>query len=343
MSPAAHLASLLVASLVMACSAAVPPTREAAPAASASVAPQEGDEVATDGNSSVTVLSRPDHPLAHKPAAAAAKPMTNSECRAQPACATTGLCTASGTSCVSASWEDCLQMKACARGRCLFEAGECRPVATCREAHGCKHLGLCGDEADRCVAVDEDGCRQSVACRDDGLCSLADGLCVAKAPKDCQGAAICKSGARCVPLDGLCRATDDGQCRRSPACKDEGRCLARDGECVKSCEESSLCRRFGRCKEKKEAGKLTCAAAADPLCEASSICAELGHCSAGLDGRCQAGDDVECLRSLACKEDGRCRAQRGRCLPSSDAECKQAVVACGREGRCRHEQGRCVK
>ncbi|MCA9619827.1 MAG: hypothetical protein KC731_12460 [Myxococcales bacterium] len=308
---------------------------------------EDPPEIASEGNSSVTVIERPDHPLVRPQSAPAPKVMTDTDCRATEGCATSGACSASGTTCVANDYLDCEQMRDCGGGRCDFvaegEAGRCVVVADCKLSHDCRTRGLCGERDGLCRAQTSDGCRQSERCRSEGLCTLDDGLCVAKTMQDCASSPLCLEQGRCEPVSGLCRATSDRMCLQSPVCRTDKRCRARNGVCLAACEGSDLCKRLGQCRETKRDGALRCVAMLDASCEASEICTTLGLCTAGVGGECEAGDDVECLRSSACKEDGRCRARQGRCMPTSDAECKQSRVACGREGRCRHEGGRCVR
>ncbi len=300
-----------------------------------------GQEVVSEGSASVTVLSRPDHPLA-RPKEKAPKQMTDALCRAEAACGKSGACTAAGQTCVAASYADCEQMPACALGKCVYEASTCRVVASCREAHGCKERGACGEVDGKCVPADAEGCAQSAKCKREGMCTFHDDICMAATAKDCRDAEVCLQGGQCIADGGLCKALEDAQCKRAPACKEGGKCLARDGVCVTSCADDTNCKRFGRCEEKKTAQGISCVALSTAGCRAAEICADLGMCTAGLDGQCKAGDDVECRRARTCKEDGRCSAVNGRCQPKSDAECAQSSVACGREKRCRHRASRCV-
>src|SRR5690606_33175795 len=83
----------------------------------------DGVEIATEGNSTITVLNRPDHPSVKPPPGANPTPRTTAECRMEQTCATQGLCTSNGTTCVAESYEDCAQMRACATGKCLFVEG----------------------------------------------------------------------------------------------------------------------------------------------------------------------------------------------------------------------------
>jgi hypothetical protein len=340
-----HVGSVAVLVIAAACGSTTPQQHAVPPTDRTATAPSvdDGPEIASEGNSSVSVLSRPDHPLVRPKGEPTAKAVTDAQCRSFKGCGERGLCTAQGVNCVAASWGDCEQMTACALGKCVFDAGQCKAVSDCSASHGCKENGACGHAGDKCAAQDTDGCRQSTACARDGVCTLEGGLCIAKRPKDCRDSEVCKTGGQCVVDNGLCKALTDAHCARVPACKEHKKCLARDGVCVSSCAGDTNCQRFGRCGEKGIGNGVSCVALSDKDCEKSGVCAELGHCSAGLRGSCEAGDNVECLRSRSCKEDGRCRAVRGRCLPQSDAECRNSIVACGREGRCRHAEGRCVK
>lgn len=326
---------------VAACAPAGPVAPPPGPTGTPTATGEEAKEIASDGQSSVTVLARPDHPAVKPPPGHVPGPRTTAECRAAETCATQGLCTASGTTCVAASYADCEQMRGCAHGKCAFAAGVCSVVATCKASHGCALEGACIDKDDGCVA-DADGCRQAARCAKEGRCSIDDGLCVAAADTDCKDAEACTHGGRCKADAGSCVVASDLECKVAPVCKVEGRCSARDGICVKSCAEGELCKKHGRCGE-RASHPGSCVALSDADCDKAEVCADLGHCSLGLDARCEAGDDVECRLSRACKEDGRCTQQRGRCVPASDAECSAASIACKREGRCKHEAGRCVK
>jgi len=342
MRPAIVVSCFAVA--LAACASAAPRPRPGPQTSGAPTAAgrDDGPEIATDGKSTVTVLSRPDHPLARKPGKPAPEPMSDAKCRAKQACAESGLCSASGTECIAKSFVDCQQMRACGHGRCSFEDGGCKAVQSCKQSHGCRQNGLCADKGEGCIAGDVDGCRGSVACTRNGRCNLRNEVCVASINPDCKDAEVCTAGGRCIADGGSCRALSDAQCRRSAACKDHRRCLARDGVCVKSCPDSEPCSTFGRCGQSRTKPN-SCIALTDADCERATVCADLGHCSMSLTGTCQTGDDVECRRSRTCREDGRCTFHRDRCLPASDVECANAAVACKREGRCRHDGGRCVK
>ncbi len=338
-------AGLWAALLLAACTAPAATGPQPTPRPTATA--PDGPEVTTDGKSTVTVLSRPDHPAVKPPPGAAGAAPTTADCRAREACPAEGRCTSNGTSCVAASYGDCAQMRSCASGRCAFEAGVsgasgvCKVVASCQASQRCQSEGLCDEGKDRCVAS-PDGCSQSQRCHEEGRCAVDEGVCVAAADADCKSASLCAAEGRCKADAGRCVAPSDQHCKATAACKDEGRCLARDGVCVKSCQDSELCTRHGRCGERaSQAG--SCVATSDAACDASLLCKELGHCSLGLDGRCEAGDDVECRLSQTCKEDGRCTHKAGRCAPASNAECEASTIACHREGRCKHHDGRCVK
>lgn len=333
--------ALSTALVLVACSPAGPVVPPPLPTGTPTATGDDGKEVASDGKSSVTVLSRPDHPSVKPPPGHVPGPRTTAECRAAQTCATQGLCTASGTTCVAASYADCEQMRGCGLGKCAFAAGVCSVVATCKASDGCTREGSCVDKGDGCVA-DADGCSQSTRCSEEGRCSIDDGLCVAAADSDCKDAKACTHGGRCKADAGSCIVKSDQECKVAAVCKEEERCSARDGICVKSCAEDELCKKHGRCGE-RDSHPGSCVALSDADCDKAEVCADLGHCSLGLDARCEAGDDVECRLSRACKEDGRCTQKRGRCLPASDAECSAATIACKREGRCKHQAGRCVK
>lgn len=330
------------AAALLACSPAPPPPPVPGPVGTVpGPAPDDGVEIATEGKSTVTVLNRPDHPSVKPPPGAKPVPRTTAECRMMQACATQGLCTASGAACVSASYEDCEQMRGCASGKCAFEAGTCKVVPDCKASHGCAQRGRCAEFSGKCVA-DEDGCKQSVGCKTEGRCTADNLNCVAAEDVDCTSSEACTLGGRCKADAGRCVAQSDKACKKAPACKEHGRCVARDGVCVKSCAEDELCTVHGRCGE-RPTHPGSCVALSDTDCDKSEMCKEMGYCSLGLNARCEAGDDVECRLSQTCKEHGRCTHQRGRCIPGSDAECKAASIACKREGRCKHDNGRCVK
>jgi hypothetical protein len=320
-----------------ACLTACAPTPPGGPAGASS----QEHEIASDGTSTVTVLSRPDASSSGTPLPAPTGPITDASCRASAACAERGACTATPSGCAAASYADCEQMSACAGGKCTFSGGACQAQTQCTGAHRCVTEGLCAEAGGACVASAE-GCAASQLCVAEGRCSAADGLCVAASDSECKKSTACSEGGRCKADQGSCKVQNDGQCARTAACKEQGMCSARDGLCVKSCAESEACKRHGRCGERpSHAG--SCVAVNDAHCEASEMCKAQGLCTMSLAARCEAGDDVECRLARACAEEGRCTAKQGKCVPASDAECANAALACKRDGRCKHDAGRCVK
>ena len=292
----------------------------------------------SEGETRVTVLSRPDHPAVRTAPAAPKPARTDADCRASPACKTAGQCSAVGSRCVADRDEDCLRVPVCAAGRCQRRGDRCEPTS-CAAGWACRAVGACDDERGRCVPSSSDHCAGSVACRDDGRCQLERGACLALDDDDCAESEACRIEGRCEADNGRCVAADSAACRASKACRGEGRCTLRNGYCVERCEGSRLCKAAGLCST---AGG-GCIATSEAHCAASESCRSHGRCSMGLSGTCVAADDVDCRQSRSCREEGRCSHRRGRCLPGTTAECRQALVACKVQGRCREQEGRCVE
>jgi hypothetical protein len=320
--------ALAVVAVAAACAPAAQPVRDGE------------HEVASDGSSTLVVQG--PEPTASGPAVPVpAGPPTDESCRQAPACAERGACHATAGGCAPTSFADCQQIAACAHGRCAFEGGACKTLASCQGSEGCTGEGLCADAEAGCSASAE-GCLAAKVCATEGRCTAAEGLCVAASDAECKKSEACAQGGRCKAEQGSCKVQSDLQCKKTPVCQAQGACVARDGMCVKSCAESELCKRFGRCGERaSHAG--SCVAVEEAHCKASALCKDQGLCSVSLTARCEAGDDVECRLARACGEEGLCTATKGKCLPASDAECAAATIACKRDGRCKHDAGRCVK
>ncbi len=307
----------------------------------------EGTEISSDGQQTVKVLARPDHPSTRPTATAVAiaKPvLTNELCLERPGCAQTGACTARGDKCVAASIDDCRQASACAEGKCVLEKATCKPVGSCKEGFACANDGRCKDGAEGCVAATSATCRASAGCTNAGACARSkDGRCIAKQATHCRSSTRCKSEGLCSVIGEICGALKDSECKRSAGCKTSQRCLARNKVCLVSCKDSDMCKLRGLCSDGDGASGKICTAAGDADCEQAEVCKLRGNCSRSLSGGCRAGDDVECRRSLMCTEQGRCTFQRGRCVPRSDAECRNATVGCKQEKRCKYSNGSCVR
>lgn len=240
------------------------------------------------------------------------------DCLQSTLCKVRGTCSAAEGRCVAARDEDCRRSKICEeQDKCRADDGRCKlSLDACKKRDACEERGRCSVKDERCVAATDEDCEASRGCWLRAECSAdaKKGACVIARDEDCERSLWCARFAYCEQANGGCARGDEpirdsaacliyGCCEEGPAercrvvseddcanarlCEREGKCIAKERECVKSCAQTTACRRDGLCSD-------------------------------GPGTTCRADSDVDCSLAVACKMEGRCTAEQGRCIEPED-------------------------
>jgi len=106
------------------------------------------------------------------------------ECKKEPPCKESGLCT----------------------GSCEGDVCRCKAARDldCAPTMACVSNGVCTAKDGKCVVGSPADCQKALICKAGGKCTPKDGACVVGGDADCKQSDMCKASKKCVAKDGEC-------------------------------------------------------------------------------------------------------------------------------------------